>query len=37
VAEKASDIKFGVAMARDAVKSGAAAKALSRLVEVSNA
>jgi anthranilate phosphoribosyltransferase len=36
VAGKAQDIKAGVAVARDAVKSGAAAKALARLVEVSN-
>ena len=36
VAGKATDIKAGVIAARQAVKSGAAAKALSRLVEVSN-
>jgi anthranilate phosphoribosyltransferase len=36
VAGKANDIKSGVIVARDALKSGAAAKALSRLVEVSN-
>ena len=36
VAGKSAYIKSGVAVARDAVKSGAAAKALERLVEVSN-
>ncbi len=36
VAGKVSDIKSGVNVAREAVKSGAAKKALSRLVEVSN-
>ena len=37
VAGKSTDIKAGVTIARDALKSGTAAKALSRLVEVSNA
>jgi anthranilate phosphoribosyltransferase len=37
VAGKASDLKAGVAAAREAIGSGAAAKALARLVEVSNA
>jgi anthranilate phosphoribosyltransferase len=37
VAGKAKDIKMGVAQARDAITSGAAKKALARLVEVSNA
>jgi anthranilate phosphoribosyltransferase len=36
VAGKARDIKVGVIAARDAIKSGAAAHALARLVEVSN-
>lgn len=36
VAGKAVDLKAGVIASRDAVKSGAAAKALARLVEVSN-
>ena len=36
VAGKAADLKAGVIASRDAVKSGAAAKALARLVEVSN-
>ena len=36
VAGKAKDIKSGVAMAREAVKSGAAQTVLKRLVEVSN-
>jgi anthranilate phosphoribosyltransferase len=36
VAGKAADIKAGVVEAREAVKSGAAAKALAKLVEVSN-
>ncbi len=36
VAGKSTDIKAGVIVAREAVKSGAAAKALTRLVEVSN-
>ena len=36
VAGKTADIKSGVVAARDAVKSGAAAKSLARLVEVSN-
>ena len=36
VAGKAADIRAGVIAAREAVKSGAAAKALTRLVEVSN-
>jgi anthranilate phosphoribosyltransferase len=36
VAGKVADVKTGVVVARDAVKSGAAAKALARLVEVSN-
>ena len=36
VAGKSTDIKAGVIAAREAVKSGAAAKALTRLVEVSN-
>jgi anthranilate phosphoribosyltransferase len=36
VAGKSSDIKAGVLMAREALKSGAAQKALLRLVEVSN-
>ncbi len=36
VAGKVPTLKFGVAMARDAIGSGAAAKSLSRLVEVSN-
>ncbi len=36
VAGKSTDFKSGVVAARDAVKSGAAAKALARLVEVSN-
>lgn len=36
VAGKAADIKSGVNAAREALKSGAAEKALSRLVEVSN-
>ena len=36
VAGKANDLKSGVKMARNAIASGAAAKALSRLVEVSN-
>jgi anthranilate phosphoribosyltransferase len=36
VAGKVENIKIGVIAARDAVKSGAAAKALARLVEVSN-
>lgn len=37
VAGKASDLKNGVSLAREAIGSGAAAKALARLVEVSNA
>ena len=36
VAGQSADIKTGVVVAREAVKSGAAAKALTRLVEVSN-
>jgi anthranilate phosphoribosyltransferase len=36
VADKAKDMKAGVGLARDAVKSGAAAGVLSKLVEVSN-
>jgi anthranilate phosphoribosyltransferase len=36
VAGKAHDIKSGVKLAQDAIKSGAAAKTLARLVEVSN-
>jgi anthranilate phosphoribosyltransferase len=36
VAGKATDIKHGVATARDAIGSGAASRALTRLVEVSN-
>ncbi len=36
VAGQSADIKTGVVAAREAVKSGAAAKALARLVEVSN-
>jgi anthranilate phosphoribosyltransferase len=36
VADKAKDIKIGVAQARDAIASGAAKKTLARLVEVSN-
>ena len=36
VAGKAADLKAGVIASRDAVKSGAAAKALARLIEVSN-
>jgi anthranilate phosphoribosyltransferase len=36
VAEKVSDIKSGVMMAREAVQSGAAEAALAKLVEVSN-
>ncbi|NMD09474.1 MAG: anthranilate phosphoribosyltransferase [Phyllobacteriaceae bacterium] len=36
VAGKAADLKSGVAAARDAIGSGAAQRALSRLVEVSN-
>jgi anthranilate phosphoribosyltransferase len=36
VAGKVKDLKSGVAMARDAITSGAAAKALSALIEVSN-
>ena len=36
VAGKADHIKSGVKLAQDAIKSGAAAKTLARLVEVSN-
>jgi anthranilate phosphoribosyltransferase len=36
VAGKVSDLKSGTALARESIASGAAAKALSRLVEVSN-
>ena len=36
IAGKASDIKSGVKLAQDAIKSGAAKKTLARLVEVSN-
>ncbi len=37
VAGKASDLKTGVAAAKESISSGAAARALTRLVEVSNA
>jgi len=37
VAGKATDLKAGVSTARDAITSGSAARALARLVEVSNA